>query len=471
MLALAATAAGGWALLGRAPAHRPHVIVLLWDTTRADRLSAYGYARPTTPWLESIARAGVLFEECRTPANWTLPAHASLFTGLLPRHHGAISIESPLSPAHVTLAETLGAAGYDSILVTCNELVTRKTGVGQGFVRVNAVFDRKGPVNASAATAEIESELAARRADPARAGKPLFLFVNLMEPHLPYAPPLDLERPWRPEGVTNEEVARAKRFQFPFDMAHNLDISPLGPRAISILSSLYDAELLDLDKHCVALEALLRREGLLGDGPGGRPVDTLFVVTSDHGENLGEEGLVDHKISLSEAILRVPLVVHWPGRFEGGRRVREQVRLQDLYPTILEAAGIPFDPRQFPNAASLLAPSLAGRTAVAELAPPLSFLPEMRSTFAQSPPEKFAPFYRGLVAAIDPVEAPARRKWVQVTEHPEKGEKHVSREILTDPVADRRGENDLLGVPVPGPADREAAARLRAAAEAALRAR
>ena len=327
---------------------RPNIVVLLWDTTRADRLSAFGYPRRTTPWLKSLAARGVRFEQCRTPAPWTLPSHASLFTGLLPRHHGASHIESPLAPAHRTLAERLDDAGYDTVLVYENINLAPASGLAQGFDRVLDVLNERGS-GAGPSFEVLAQELAERRQDPARSARPLFLFVNLMEPHLSYDPPPALAQPWLPEQATKEAVV----------LARNLGIRKLDVSTFDILGALYDAEVADLDAHCARVEDLLEREGILGEG-----VDTLFVVTADHGENLGEHGLIDHKLSVADPLLHVPLVMHWPGHLEGGRSVAEQVRLQDLFPTLLEAAGLDWDPTATPFATSLLETPLSARPQV-----------------------------------------------------------------------------------------------------------
>jgi len=455
----AAAIAAAFALRGPS-GPRPHLVVFLWDTTRADRLSAYGYARETTPWLRSVAAEGVLFEQCRAPSPWTLPSHASIFTGLLPRHHGAVSLESPLAPFHRTLAERLKDAGYDTVLVTNNLLVSPEAGLGQGFDTFRDVAKERGRQGADETLAVLEDALGARRADPARAERPLFLFVNLMEPHLPYEPPAELARPWRPEGATVEEVAKARRFQFPEDMAHNLGVRPMEPRVLAVLSTLYDAEVLALDGRCRALEALLAREGILGPG-----TDSLLVVTADHGENLGEHGLVDHKLSVAETLLRVPLVMRGRGRFEGGRREGAAVRLQDLFPTLLEAAGVPPAAGEAPHAASLLGPPPAGRAQVSEFAPPVSFLEGMRAVFPGQPEEVFEPFRRGLLAAVAPGEGGRRLKWRRTWRTAEGGGPEVLAESLFDLQADPGEDRDLLGGPSPDPGDREAAARLRAIAE------
>ncbi len=459
-LAAAALAVGAW--LAFVPGgRRPDIVVLLWDTTRADRLSAYGHPRETTPWLRTLAARGVLYEQCRAPAPWTLPSHASLFTGLLPRHHGCNDHRSAPNPEHVTLAERLRDVGYDTILVSNNPLVGTESGFGQGFdvVRIVMVQTDQGPRPSAEETVNVvRAEMAAKRADPARARKPLFLFVNLMEPHLPYSPPAAIERPWRPAGVTEAQVRAAKLFQNPFEMRHNLGVQPADPVTLSILPGLYDGEIRDLDDHCARLEKVLEEAEVLGRTPDGKERDAILAVTSDHGENLNEHGLLDHKVSTTDYLLRVPLVVRWPGRLEGGRRESEQVRLQDLFPTLLEAAGAAVPARA--HAASLLTAPIPGRLQVSEFPPPLAFLTEMRLMMPNEPTETFALFQVGILAATGPVEGGRHLKWERRT----KGGALVD-ERLYDLVADPGEMRDLLGGASQDPKDLEAARRLAVTAD------
>jgi len=456
LLAAAAVLGGWWWLRGRGP--RPDIVVLLWDTTRADRLSAYGYARDTTPWLKDLAARGVLYEQCRAPAPWTVPSHASLFTGLLPRHHGATALDSQLAPSHRTLAERLQEAGYDTVLVTNNALVGRENGLDQGFATFRLVQDPGTKEPSADLTVDVVAEvLAARKADPGRARRPLFLFVNLLEPHLPYDPPAALERPWRPEGATEAEVREAKQVQFPRDMEHNLRTRPLGPGTLAILPGLYDAEILRMDAACARMEKVLAAAGVLAPGSGG-----ILVVTADHGENLGDHGLLDHKLSVADRLLRIPLVVRWPGRLEGGGRVKEQVRLQDLFPTLLEAGGVPPGPGEAPHAASLLDPRLDGRAQVSEFPAPLSFVASMRTmpAFAGLPDDVYAPMHVSLLAATAPPAGGRRLKWERRTRVAFDGTTAPLGESLFDLEADPGEDRDLLAAPVVSLQDVEEAKRL-----------
>jgi arylsulfatase A-like enzyme len=449
-------AVGGWLAFGPR-GRRPDIVVLLWDTTRADRLSAYGHGRDTTPWLAGVAAKGVLYEQCRAPAPWTIPSHASLFTGLLPRHHGCVDISTQLAPAHETLAERLRDAGYDTVLISNNPLVGPELGLAQGFgrIRIVKVPTPVGPRPSAEETLSIlRQEMALRKGDRARAGKPLFLFVNFMEPHLPYEPPAAIERPWRIDGVTEAEVREAKAFGPPFENEHNLGMRPAEKKTLALLPGLYDGEIRDLDDHCARFEAILVEEGVLGEGR-----DAFLAITSDHGENLGEgeEKLLDHKFSVSDRLLRVPLVIRWPGRLDGGRRVKGQVGLQDLFPTLLEVGGARVVSPD--GSASLLGPP-SDRPQVSEFPAPLTFLPLMQQEYRDQPAERFEKFRIGLLAVTGAEEGGRRLKWERRRWYAPDG---ATVERLYDLVADPGETRDLLEGK--GAADLEAARRMGALAE------
>jgi arylsulfatase A-like enzyme len=245
-------------------------------------------------------------------------------------------------------------------------------------------------------------------------------------------------------------------------MAHNLGIRPLEAGTLALLPGLYDAEIRDLDSHCGAVEGLLASAGYLPEGPGG-----ILVVTSDHGENLGEHGLLDHKLSLAETLLHVPLVVRWPGRLDGGRRVEEAVRLQDLFPTLLEAAGVPAAPGETPRASSLLRVPLADGTQVSELPAPLSFLPSLRgmAPFAGRPDADFEPFRTGILAVTASPAGGRRLKWERRRRRADDGTETPLGERLYDLEADPGEERDLLGAKPPAAADLEAARAFAALAD------
>ncbi|MHC4925575.1 MAG: sulfatase family protein [Planctomycetota bacterium] len=431
---------------GPAGKERPHVVVLLWDTTRADRLGCYGDATARTPWLDSLAERGTLYEQCRPASTWTLPSHASLFTGLLPSKHGATAIESPLAPANVTLAEELKEAGYETMLISCNGLVGKRTGLAQGFDHVHELFaDRERPT-AERVLETLRRELSIRRNDAERSKRPLFLFVNLMEPHLPYdSGPADAKSPV--EGLDDRKYRQLRRFQFPRDMAHNLAVAPLSPREVEALGHLYAEGIAAVDDASRRIEALLVKEGILraegaADGPAG-----LIAVTSDHGENLGEHGLLDHKLSVHETLLRIPLVVAGHGDATAGRRFKPPARLLDLHALILQTAGVREDPKALVETTEPL-------LTIVQSAAPTGFVDTMRRTFPKAPTATFDVFQVGMEAVIS---GDGQWKWVRHT----RADDGTTEEFLYDLVEDP-GETNNVAADHP-----DRVKHLRAAADAA----
>lgn len=310
----------------------PNVVLIVMDTTRADRCSVNGYGRPTTPQLEALAAEGVVYENAWSPAGWTGPAHASLFTGLRPERHGFHRANRHyILPGEVTLAESLQAAGYRTAAFTNNITVCAENGLDQGFDTFTVLHDEPGRHYPWATGTH------AQALDWVRSGgdadRPFFLFVNDMEPHLRYTPPpLDQAR-FVPSDTSPESLRLARASAAAEAFAHNARALPIPAEGLRLLSDLYDAEIACLDREIGRLIDGLREAGLLER--------TVVIVTSDHGENLGEHGLTDHMFSIHRTIRHVPLVVRYPDRFEPGTRVTDVVRLEDLHPTLLEICGLP----------------------------------------------------------------------------------------------------------------------------------
>ena len=333
------------------PKPRPNVLLLVMDTTRADRCSFLGSERPTTPRLAEFARDAVAFREAWSPSNWTGPAHASLFTGLEPRHHGFDRASHPfLGPEVPVIAERFAAAGYATGCFTNNAVVTGGFGLARGFDKHELTVDLQDTPYRWAATTH---ERAAQWAEASRAkGRPFFLFVNDMEPHQPYEPPPELAAAFVRGAPGAEEVADARGATFPKSMAYDLGLAEISPSRMALLSDLYDAEIASLDRAIGELLDRFRTAGLLDD--------TIVVIVSDHGEYFGEHRLMDHAFGLYRAVCRVPLLVRYPGRFDGGRSTDDVVRLEDVPPTLLELCGL--DPLDGIDGRSLLR-DVGGRVA------------------------------------------------------------------------------------------------------------
>lgn len=303
---------------------RPNVVLVSIDTLRADHLGAYGYRPPTSPHLDGLARQGIVFENVSAQAPSTLLSHASIFTSQIPQHHAASHIRfRPLAESAVTLTERLAEAGYDTASFNSGGQLVRAFGLAQGF----AIYDQgpdsfSGPLERSLAWLEERRN----RADQ----DPFFLFLHTYEVHHPYTPrPADLQvfaghyRGTLPDQISVELLDRLNHAGQPpsaEDLAH--------------IVAAYDAEILSVDRGIGRLVEYFERRDLLDV--------TLWVVTSDHGEEFGEHGLVGwHSHTLYEELLRVPLILRLPEALWAGRRVASRVASIDIAPTLLDLLGLP----------------------------------------------------------------------------------------------------------------------------------
>lgn len=306
-------------------ARGPGVILISLDTLRADRLGSYGYERPTSPALDRFAAEGVLFERAIAPSPWTMPSHASLFTGLQPARHGVQKLDSRLDDGVETLAERLQQAGFETAAFVNSPYLSPKTGLGRGFTHYRE-FDkvdrkaRKQVLSAGPAIDEISVWL------DDHGDRPFFVFFHTYDVHSDYQPgPRYRERFARPyQGRFNGTSAMLRNVLFGRLEASAADIAHA--------SDLYDGAVRQLDDQLARLFAYLDESGLAET--------TTVIVVSDHGEEFLEHGGVMHGYTLFGEMLRVPLLVRGPG-IPSGARVPEVVQLTDVAPTVLSLLGLP----------------------------------------------------------------------------------------------------------------------------------
>jgi len=272
------------AVPGRGETRSPNVVLITLDTTRADHLGCYGADAAETPNLDALAAEGVVFAQAQSPAPMTVPAHASLMTGLVPRRHGARdNALYPLPEEVPVLAELLAAHGYDTAAFVSSVVLDRRAGVSRGFrvyddrVRIGRReafnYEERAASQTNAAVFERLPELE----------QPFFLWVHYFDPHLPYVPP--------------------------------------EPYDIRFADRPYDGEIAFMD-------AAVGR--LLDALP-----NSLVVVAGDHGESLGEHGEASHGVFLYQSTQRVPLILAGPG-IPSNRVVGQRVGLVDVMPTLLD---------------------------------------------------------------------------------------------------------------------------------------
>ncbi|MEZ4320868.1 MAG: sulfatase [Myxococcota bacterium] len=289
---------------------RPDVILVVVDTLRADHVGHAGYGRDTTPVLDALARDGLRFTRARAASSWTLPSHASLFTGLDPAEHGAHAGHPRLDPGPRTLAEAFEDRGYRTLGLSANAWVSGGTGLDRGFDRFEFLGDDGLASQLLLALAiQRPTDLGGRRITDraidamdaaAAANEPLFLFANLLEAHEPLGtlPHAERER----FGPVGADDGRRWMRDMPRFWCEGTRADPERIRAVT---DAYDAGVAYADARIGELIAAAKRNG--------RWDRTWLVVTSDHGEHLGEDGQLGHMVWLDDALLDIPLVVHGPG--------------------------------------------------------------------------------------------------------------------------------------------------------------
>jgi len=311
---------------------RPNVIVIVMDTTRGDRTSLDGHEARTTPFLETLGRESTVYTDAWSPTCWTGPAHASLFTGLRPEHHGLLAgVRLYLDESSETLAEVLFRAGYETACLTCNPAVAPAFGLVQGFRIYESYEEIPGSSTTPSRRASARALEVIRRCRSR--SRPFFVFLNHWQPHLPYDPPAEIARRFLPADVSPEEVAWGRAFSPDRPAMFAQEHLSFTPRRWAILAGLYAAEIATLDEELERFVSALREEGGLDE--------TILVITSDHGENLGDHGLTGHFMSLHQSVRRIPLLIRYPGARPRGERVTAVARLEDIYPTILALCGEP----------------------------------------------------------------------------------------------------------------------------------
>jgi arylsulfatase A-like enzyme len=328
----------------RGGASLPNVVLVSADTLRADRLSLYGHPRPTSPALDAWARrAGVTFRSAVAPASTTLPSHVSLFTGLEAHRHG-VNYDLPAPPSLITLAERLRAAGYATLGVTGGGYVSPSFGLAQGFDQYRSW--REPPGTYGRQESELRSGVAeAMRLMDAHRDRPFFLFLHTYAVHAPYFPRQPHFRRLGGRFVDAANLYLATRQlvpKFEEGFVSRRVFAWVGdewgppsagvmPEDVELARRLYDSGVAMLDTEMGRLLAHLSEAGIEDR--------TIVVFTSDHGEMLGEHGLADHGYLYDENLL-VPLVIAAPGRGLQPRFVDDQVRLIDVFPTILDLVGL-----------------------------------------------------------------------------------------------------------------------------------
>jgi arylsulfatase A-like enzyme len=297
----------------------PLVVIYLVDTLRADHTTPYGYSRDTTPELAKFARDAVLFEAAVAQASWTKPSVASLFTSLLPGRHRAVQLRDSLDPGHVTLAEMLQNKGYTTGATIANSIIyLQGVNFDQGFDFFDGMHGpEKRPSKMVEAAGVVDAAL--RWLDE-RPGFPTFLYVHTVDPHVPYTPPAPFDRMYEPHPTAGHLAVDPRN-----DYHEPLDRDRFVAQ--------YDGEIAYGDREFGRFVAGLKQRGLYDRA--------IIVFMADHGEEFQDHGGWLHGRSVYDELIRIPLIVKFPGKADAGRRIAQQVQEVDILPTILESQGLP----------------------------------------------------------------------------------------------------------------------------------
>jgi arylsulfatase A-like enzyme len=380
-------------------ASRPDIILLVLDTQRVDRLSCYGHTLPTSPYLDQFAADATLFSHAFSTAQWTVPSHTSMFTGLYPNQHQMLHASSVLPETFPTLAERLSNAGYFTAAFCNNPLIgVVNTGLQRGFdsflnysgwltsrphqtgthprfidryrrhfkrflanivTTMQDIFARSdtlldlsfSPLMAPLwqTALSFKGNTARSLQDAARLHierrglspeQPVFSFINLMGTHMPYHPPTHFIERFAPQMKQNKAARRYLR-QFNSDVFGWLAplTETIDEENKAVLNGMYNAEVAYQDELIGTFLEKLRTSGALDQA--------VLIVCADHGEHLGEKQLMGHSISLYNTLIHVPLIIRDPGEsFPRGQVVDQVVSTRRIFHTVLTSAGLATDAEQ-----------------------------------------------------------------------------------------------------------------------------
>ena len=350
---------------------RPNVLFLVMDTARAQ--SVLPSENPgVMPNLESFQEEATTFSDAITSAPWTLPSHASMFTGQYTTDHGTNAGSLIFEPDVKPLAEQLCQSGYETMAISNNSWISPEFGFDAGFDHFYGGWELlRGGVDLQEVVRENSSRIQQfkeivdkltinnlhktilntayawgyhRRYDYGAKftnyrikrllsktwdrSQPFFMFVNYLEPHLTYDPPKPYRWKYIPDDLSREQLESVDQEPWEY-LAGNVDMAEDDFRA---LEALYEGELNYLDYRLGQLFDFLRSEDIFDE--------TLVFVVGDHGENIGDHGLMDHQYCLNDTLLRVPLIIRHPELVPSGWKTDALVELRDLYPTILNLCDV-----------------------------------------------------------------------------------------------------------------------------------
>jgi len=304
------------------------VILITLDTTRRDVVSPFSGRPELTPNLSRFAKDATVYTNAFSTAPWTLPTHASIFTGLFASGHRAGVIDDILSESWQTLAEQFRRSGYRTAGFVGGSMASSRFGMAQGFNVYRDPEKNEEP-------ADVITDAACRFVEE-NSESPLFLFLNYFDPHGPYSAPkefqsrLGVDELRASVGSVPGWGAYARDQPGAFQRILNGKV-PSNPLGLALLRARYEAEVAFVDDQIGRFFSSLRDHDLYDRA--------LIVIVADHGEFLGERGLYSHSYRLDPELTAIPMIIKWPGQL-GTEVVEELVSQVDLFPTIASVAGL-----------------------------------------------------------------------------------------------------------------------------------
>lgn len=345
--------------------------MIIMDTARAANFSCCGYDRMTSPHVDKIAEEGILFKNAISPSPWTLPSHVSMFTGLYPSEHGLtednISIGKNIYALrtqythHHFLPEILKKEGYKTVGFSNNPWISHNFGFDKGFdffcetwklkkkrslskkiiTKVRTLVPQKFHpvinnlkvrmsrfVHSDSGVKETVSAMKEWFDNNYTDDAPFFVFFNFLEPHLPYLPP----KPFDTKFITSSSDYKRLRKVNQNHLKYIAREVEMHSDDFEILKSLYDGEIAYLDSRLKEIFDYFKDVNMMDE--------TLLIITSDHGENIGEHGLMGHQFCLYDTLLRVPLIMKCPEFSFAGKVEEKYVQLSDIFYTLLDVLDI-----------------------------------------------------------------------------------------------------------------------------------
>ena len=379
----------------------PNILFIVLDTVRTDHLSCYGYKQNETPNIDRISRDSLLFLNAFSTAPWTVPSHASMFTGLHTFQHHADWGHTYLTSDHLTIAEYLKEMGYRTAGFSENPFVGPHSGLAQGFTEFHESWRRPIIVRAikklmiSLGVQKDQLEYAGRTSGLFRrwliAGgenrRPFFAYINFMAAHLPRYPRRSFgDGRWSSETLKKIEPVNLVPERF------YLEPYRLDQHELSVMREIYDQEISYMDEYIGEIVDFLNERKILEN--------TILIITSDHGENFGEHGFVEHQLCIYNTLIHVPLLIRYPRLFSP-RIIDENVSTINIFSTIVEILNAERDEMESPRT-ELDVPSLQrtseNQMIISEYANGLDMMKRALRSEAQD--FDFSPFDRELKSLI-----------------------------------------------------------------------